>query len=218
MQKIAAFDAANVQSARKRKSRGRKSNGRKLNIDIVTGRNLVSVYFDPRVAVGFSIPNEEWLGRHYLIPATVIKQNDEEAELTVKIASGDVFKIPQKSAVHVTSQDDEGIDDILLLHDFSEMSLLHTLRVRYQRSDIYTNAGPILISINPYKLFRELYSEKTMISYHGSKHGDRAPHVFSVAEAAYASLLQSFSASKVTDQAIVISGESGAGKVSTVRI
>lgn len=191
----------------------RKSAGRKLNVDIVTGRDLLSVYFDPNQAIGFTIPNDEWLGRHYLLPGSVIKQCEAEGELTVKLASGDVFKIPMEGAVHVTAQDDEGIDDILGLHDFSEKSLLHTLRVRYQRSDIYTYAGPILVSINPYKLFPDLYSDKTMFSYHGAKQRECAPHVFSVAERAYSALMFSMSATKVSNQSIIISGESGAGKV-----
>ena len=33
----------------------------------------------------------------------------------------------------------------------SEASLLHNLRVRYARDDIYTRAGTILISVNPFK-------------------------------------------------------------------
>ena len=33
----------------------------------------------------------------------------------------------------------------------SEGSLLHNLRVRYSRDDIYTRAGTILISVNPFK-------------------------------------------------------------------
>ena len=199
----------------RRKSRNRKSSGRKLAVDIVTGRDLVSVYLDPREAIDFNIPNdgEDWLGRHFLIPATVIKQNTEEDVLTVKIQSGDIFRIPAATAVHVTAQDDEGIDDILELHDFSEKSLLHTLRRRFQRSEIYTFAGPILISINPYKLFPEMYSDANMYSYHGAKPGEKPPHVFSVAEAAYAALMASMSTNKVKNQSIIISGESGAGKV-----
>ena len=66
-------------------------------------------------------------------------------------------------------QDDHGVDDILSLREFSEKSLIHTLRSRYTRDDIYTFVGPILISINPYKWFKDLYTESSMIEYHGRK-------------------------------------------------
>lgn len=216
-------DSKSQHKSNRRKSRSNRKSGngsggaRKLHVDIVTGRDLMSVYFDPRVAIGFAIPNDEWLGRHYLIPATIIKQNEAENELSVKIASGDVFKIPMDSAVHVSAQDDDGIDDILGLHDFSEKSFLHTLRVRYNRNDIYTYAGPILISINPYKRSPSLYSDKTMLSYHGAKHGDHAPHVFSVAEAAYSALMSTICTPRVKNQSIIISGESGAGKTEATK-
>ena len=54
------------------------------------------------------------------------------------------------------AQDDVGVDDILSLKHFSEMSLLHTLRIRYARNDVYTSVGSILISVNPYKMNRHL--------------------------------------------------------------
>jgi len=90
----------------------------------------------------------------------------------------------------VTDNDDEGVDDILKLRDFSEMSLIHTLRVRYFRGAIYTFVGPILVSINPYKYIKGIYSEKTMVSYHVTdKNAHLAPHLFSVAESSYSALL-----------------------------
>ena len=42
-----------------------------------------------------------------------------------------------------------GMDDVLHLPNISEASLLHTLRIRYKRDEVYTQAGQILISINP---------------------------------------------------------------------
>ena len=44
-----------------------------------------------------------------------------------------VFKFPTDGVKEMTEQDEKGEPDILQLNDFSEESLLHTLRVRYER-------------------------------------------------------------------------------------
>lgn len=87
--------------------------------------------------------------------------------LVVRLPNEEVYKVTD--AVRLTDNDDEGVDDILKLRDFSEMSLLHTLKVRYHREEIYTFVGPILISLNPYKRIKDIYSEATMMEYHGKK-------------------------------------------------
>lgn len=73
-----------------------------------------------------------------------------------------------------------GVPDILDLNDFSEMSLLQTLRCRFGRGQVYTFVGTILISLNPYKWNEDLYSEGTMIRYHTAKRGTLEPHLFEV--------------------------------------
>ena len=146
-----------------------KGSGGRVVIDIVTGQKLVSVYFDPSQSAecaGNTLDND-WLGSNLYVPACVIK--DDAGMYSVRLPSGDVYKVPAAGVSKVTDQDDEGVDDILRLKEFSEMSLIHTLRVRYARDDIYTFVGPILISINPYKWFKDLYSEQTMVEYHSKK-------------------------------------------------
>ena len=98
-------------------------------------------------------------------PAAVVKTDDELDILTIRLGNGETFKVPQTGSVAVTLQDDEGISDILKLEVFSEMSLLHTLRVRYSSDNIYTFVGPILISVNPYKLIEALYSQETSVIF-----------------------------------------------------
>lgn len=138
----------------------------------------------------------------------------------MRLPSGEVFKMNSSDVVRVTDNDDEGVDDILKLRDFSEMSLIHTLRVRYFRGAIYTFVGPILVSINPYKYIKGIYSEKTMNSYHISeKNSALAPHLFAVAESSYSALLNRKTATgKARDQSIIISGESGSGKTESTKV
>jgi myosin heavy subunit len=112
------------------------------------------------------------------------------------------------------------VDDILKLCEFSEMSLLHSLRVRYARDDIYTFVGPILISINPYKKIPNFYGDEQIVEYHNSSGHRRAvpPHIFVIAEAAYTSLMLSVSQDCARNQAIIISGESGSGKTESTKV
>ena len=38
------------------------------------------------------------------------------------------------------------------LNDLSEQTILHNLRIRFEKDVIYTNVGQILVSVNPFKL------------------------------------------------------------------
>lgn len=156
------------------KRKGTNGGARRVTMDIVTGKELLSVYFDPSKALDCQNYDHDWLGEHMYAPGSVIKE-DADGVVSVRLSNGDVFKMPGNSIVKVTEQDDSGVEDILRLRDFSEMSLIHTLRVRYARDDIYTFVGPILISINPYKWFRDLYNVQTMSDYHNHKQVNMNP-------------------------------------------
>jgi hypothetical protein len=78
---------------------------------------------------------------------------------------------------------------------------------------IYTYSGSILIAANPHKRLRSLYGPRTMASYRGAPLGELSPHCYAIAEAA-------FSAMMIDEQrqAILISGESGAGKTESAKL
>ena len=119
--------------------------------------------------------------------------------MLVKTADGALHKIQDASQlVPLTAPDDYiGMNDILNLANVTEASLLHTLRIRYKRDEIYTSAGPIMISINPYKAItlngESLYADSLMMQYRGSKDAGihREPHLFQVADRAYSALMDS---------------------------
>lgn len=58
---------------------------------------------------------------------------------------------------------------------------------------VYTRVGPVLMSINPYKWIKGLYTEAAMVAYHGKasmvEAGELAPHLFGVADHAYSQLV-----------------------------
>ncbi|RLN91841.1 hypothetical protein BBJ28_00019857 [Nothophytophthora sp. Chile5] len=112
--------------------------------------------------------------------------------------------------------------DLVALPHLHEASILQALRLRYARHAIYTHIGDILISINPFQSLPQLYASEVLQRYaydHTIPSSDRStasatdPHLFAVARAAYMDIVQNG-----RSQAILISGESGAGKTEATKI
>ena len=155
-----------------------------------------------------AIPNSS---RHLFLPCSIVKKLEESGSsgdecVLVKTSDGVLHRINDVSKLtRVTPEDRKGVDDILHLPNVTEASLLHTLRLRYGNDKIYTNSGPILISVNPYKTIsvggEGIYSEEKMFLYrneHSGPHSDTqasiledsaAPHLFGVGNRAYNALL-----------------------------
>jgi myosin heavy subunit len=97
----------------------------------------------------------------------------------------------------------------VMLDDINEGIITHTLRERHTTpgSGFYTSAGTILVALNPYE-YHNIYTVKHVKEYLHPGNKKLPPHVFQVAAAAHTALTL-----EGTNQAILISGESGAGKV-----
>ena len=84
---------------------------------------------------------------------------------------------------------------------------METLRKNFQSGEIYTYVGSVLISVNPYKNMGGLYGPDKLKKFVGKKPFENKPHVYAIAESAYRSMMVN-----LTNECVIITGESGAGK------
>ncbi|TNN81011.1 Myosin-10 [Liparis tanakae] len=103
------------------------------------------------------------------------------------------------------------VEDMADLTCLNEASVLHNLRERYYSGLIYTYSGLFCVVVNPYKHL-PIYTESIVEMYRGKKRHEMPPHIYAISEAAYRSMLQDRE-----DQAILCTGESGAGKTENTK-
>ena len=105
-----------------------------------------------------------------------------------------------------------GENDLTSLSYLHEPAVLHNLQVRFvDRNEIYTYCGIVLVAINPY-FELQIYNNDTIMAYRGQNMGDLDPHIYAVSEEAF-KLMERDN----TNQSIIVSGESGAGKTVSVK-
>uniref|UniRef100_A0A8C4TVM0 Unconventional myosin-VI n=1 Tax=Falco tinnunculus TaxID=100819 RepID=A0A8C4TVM0_FALTI len=104
------------------------------------------------------------------------------------------------------------VEDNCSLMYLNEATLLHNIKVRYNKDRIYTYVANILIAVNPYFDIPKFYSSDTVKKYQGRSLGTLPPHVFAIADKAFRDM-------KVLkmSQSIIVSGESGAGKTENTK-
>ncbi|RKF59384.1 Myosin-2 [Golovinomyces cichoracearum] len=101
----------------------------------------------------------------------------------------------------------EASDDLTDLSYLNEPAVLQAIRLRYLQKEIYTYSGIVLIATNPFARVDSLYVPGMVQVYAGKQRETQAPHLFAIAEEAFADMLRSGK-----NQTVVVSGESGAGK------
>ena len=85
------------------------------------------------------------------------------ATLSLASTDGKVTAERDASAVEAASaRAREGVEDMVALDELTEATVLSTLRVRYDRKQIYTNVGGILVAVNPYEAIANVYGEDRM--------------------------------------------------------
>ncbi|KAM6314873.1 myosin-IIIa-like [Aegotheles albertisi] len=106
----------------------------------------------------------------------------------------------------------EEVDDLATLEVLDENTVTEQLQKSYAKDQIYAYVGDILIAVNPFRNI-DIYSSQHSKLYIGAKRTANPPHIFAVADIGYQSMVTYNS-----DQCIVISGESGAGKTQSAHL
>ncbi|BGP45613.1 class II myosin [Rhodotorula kratochvilovae] len=144
----------------------------------------------------------------------VVKEDADAATSTVALESGDETRTVETDLLtRVNPPNFDGVDDIADLTYLNEASVVHNLRLRYQRGDIYTYSGLFLVAVNPYRNL-PIYSPSVVESYKAARREQNPPHVFAVAEKAWANMVEQRGQQS---QSVLVTGESGAGKTENTK-
>lgn len=160
-----------------------------------------------------------------------VQLQDDKGSLTNKSATVTTSPVEDSTSEYelvklrnyIDELEADHVNDLILLNHLHEPAILWTLKSRFRKDMIYTNTGPILIAINPFKALSVYSQQKVETYYHAGDQGPEfaagmAPHVFKVADSAYRNMVRAYSdRSAKPDQAILVSGESGAGKTETTK-
>ncbi|KAF7837384.1 myosin-7-like isoform X11 [Senna tora] len=173
---------------------------------IVLGVQATEIKFIVGSHVFVEDPEVAW------IEAEILEVNGEE--LKVKCISDKVVVV---KASNVHPKDPEfppgGVDDMTRLAYLHEPGVLQNLGCRYETNEIYTYTGNILIAVNPFQRLPQLYGHDVMEKYKGATFGELSPHPFAIADSAYRMMIN-----EGASQAILVSGESGAGKTESTKM
>ncbi|GBF89890.1 hypothetical protein Rsub_02594 [Raphidocelis subcapitata] len=160
---------------------------------------------------GAPVCGADWL------PAVVTSVDENGAAKAARTENGAVWKVSPRD-VELRS-DEHGVQDLIRLAHMNEPSVLDALSRRYASGEIYTRTGPgIVIALNPFRPVDGLYDAAAMEAHRseglsGDDGGPRAPHIFGVASHAYWRMRR-----EGKGQALLVTGESGAGKTETSKL
>merc|ERR1712083_1038177 len=101
--------------------------------------------------------------------------------------------------------------DMVNLTFLNDASVFWNLKTRYQAKLIHTYSGLFVVVVNPYKRY-PLYTHRVCKIYLGKRRNECPPHLWAIAEGAYRNMLQN-----KKDNAMLITGESGAGKTENTK-
>jgi hypothetical protein len=146
------------------------------------------------------------------VPAQVKRRMGNSVVVALESGSSKTVTLSPKEPMWPLSKKSltDLVEDMVMVDHINVAQMLHLLKMRYARDEIYTWVGAshsVLVSINPFRQL-PIYTVNVMSNFsHTALNRLDPPHTFAIASSAYRNMLQSD-----TNQCILISGESGAGK------
>ncbi len=136
---------------------------------------------------------------------------EKEEEMMILVLKQDV----ENRIVSRCCMDEKMIEDLQdlgeLLH-LNEPGMVDCLKRKFEKNQIYVFTGPVLLCINPFQRFKDLYD---INHYHNTAEGGEEndlPHVYTTAKRTYKALNTTG-----INQTILVSGESGSGKTESAK-
>lgn len=153
---------------------------------------------------------------------------DEEEVWTLAVQSSDVqpngcinfliqktqrvVPLPAERCLPATNLNSDP-DDMVLLPDVNQATILSCTRTRYRKKQIYTNIGLVLMSVNPFEYIKGLYGKDVIRKFRDPDEKGLPAHVYMIPSRAYQDMSRTG-----MNQSILISGESGAGKTEATKV
>jgi len=81
-----------------------------------------------------------------------------------------------------------GLEDLVLLSQVDEPSIVSNLDKRFAKNEIYTSIGNVLVSCNPFRPVN-LYEPEHIKMYENGVLSELPPHVYAVAESAFRTMI-----------------------------
>uniref|UniRef100_A0AAY4EDG9 Uncharacterized protein n=1 Tax=Denticeps clupeoides TaxID=299321 RepID=A0AAY4EDG9_9TELE len=132
---------------------------------------------------------------------------------TVETKDGRILTVREGDIQLMNPPKFDMIEDMAMLTNLNEASVLFNLRRRYSNWMIYTYSGLFCVTVNPYK-WLPVYTAGVVAAYKGKRRSETPPHIYAIADNAYNDMLRN-----CENQSMLITGESGAGKtVNTKRV
>ena len=140
-----------------------------------------------------------------------------QAEVDIK---SKIIKVSITNLSRICQTDSINVNDMAEVSPINTKDLLTNIKNRYNQNIIFTNVGETLIITNPYQIIPGLYTEEKMqeiVDYSNNNSVDKyergQPHCFDTTMHSIFNLLN-----QAKNQALVISGESGAGKTECAKL